>query len=738
MLVSSAAPVGRTSVKCSPYLFSHRNSLTFRIRIPADLQACLGKTEYRRSIGRCYALEGKQRALRLATAAFEVFSFARQVLQDRKIILTAQGISGKEYAPSGYTSRNANQSKSQVTQDNFNVPPGYTNELQGRPLTSLTDDEIRSIADTWLLAALKGSDLFALQTAHIRNQNQPNAEDLEYRATAETATASNIKAVYQTALKARRVGRMVTEADKQLAIHGVLCDPETETRKAFDTVPPKASPAYFKTCQELLKAHVTFYDAVEQNAQGDYAAHDAAIEALESRQEARKEKRRRMVTERQESAAQPVQMTKHIPKLSEALKQYLDQREREEKIDAHSRERTESKFALFQAVIDPQDNLPVNLIGAQHLQTYRKILFGFPANRTKKKAYRALSLPQVLEEAEAGRIAKEDRISQQTIITYCQPVISFLKWAGTNEYHLNQAITGNLNVDKPERTEEEERDPYTPADIRKLFTPAAFLTAGMRQEAKTAVPDSGGKASRYWVPLLGLFTGARLEELSQLHLDDIVLVDQQRNKRRVFTLGHPLPDVAGILEEAKEKGETLCIFINEGKPYQQLKNKPSRRFVPLSPLLVTDLNFLGYVSMIFDKANEAHVNAHAPNDNGRLFPELKKTAKANKYGHKLSHWYSDYRKRVGVVGGEDGEGKKVFHSFRHTISDWCLQQQDVQETAAISYLGHKQESITFDIYAKGTLPHVLYSAITERFTEYVRPFLDVEGLKASRWTGAGG
>ena len=66
MLVSSV----RTSPKGSPYLFSHRNSLTFRIRIPADLQACLGKSEYRRSIGRCYAAEAKLRAFRLATASF--------------------------------------------------------------------------------------------------------------------------------------------------------------------------------------------------------------------------------------------------------------------------------------------------------------------------------------------------------------------------------------------------------------------------------------------------------------------------------------------------------------------------------------------------------------------------------------------------------------------------------------------------------------------------------------------
>ena len=71
------------SAKCSPYLAAHRNTLIFRIRIPQDVQTCLGRTEYRRSLGRCYAAEAKLRALKPAAAAFEVFSFARAVIQAR-------------------------------------------------------------------------------------------------------------------------------------------------------------------------------------------------------------------------------------------------------------------------------------------------------------------------------------------------------------------------------------------------------------------------------------------------------------------------------------------------------------------------------------------------------------------------------------------------------------------------------------------------------------------------------
>ena len=296
MLVSTDAAIDAHAVHRpasghghSPYLVAHRNALVFRIRVPADLQACLGKTEYRRSIGRCYAVEAKHRAFKLATAAFEVFSFAREVIKSRELELGLTMEGEKLLTGAVSTARQAEQEKALVSQCDSDNHPGYTSPLKGRALGDLTDEEIRSIADTWLLAALKGADLFALQAAHIRHrhrsQGQPITGDLEggqakggeTPATADATTAANIKAIYQNDLQARRVGRMAAEADRQLTIHGVSCDPETETRRAFQQMPPIPSAPYLKTCQELLKAHVTFYDAMERNAQGDYTAHDTTI-----------------------------------------------------------------------------------------------------------------------------------------------------------------------------------------------------------------------------------------------------------------------------------------------------------------------------------------------------------------------------------------------------------------------------------------------------------------------------
>ncbi len=790
MFFSAATAARPSSVKFSPYLFSHRNSLTFRIRIPADIQSCLGKSEYRRSIGRCYAAEAKLRALKLAAAAFEVFSFARAAVLARndgqEETLTGGAGRSMKRRPSGSTFRNVKQEKSTVYQEKPGVLPGYTDEFQGRALSSLTDEEIRAIAEAWLLDALKGSNLALMQFAPLRvaarrggNKASP-PEDVQSvleslgavekntdappsprgappqkgtfvspadpavqaamveQAEAEAATAERLKGIYQKSLAGRHVTRMAHAADKQLAAHGIQVDPATESAAAVAAGTTPSAP-YLQTCQELLKARVTFSGVMAQSHRGDYAAYDAEVARLEDNRQKRREKRRIKVTS--EGGTPPVlaaaENTPASPTLSAALKLFMDEQVRMGRWDADSRRRAMDKYTLFQAIINPDGSLLINKIGAEHLRTYVKTLIGIPANRNKKRAYRDIPLPVLLAEAQAERIPEADRITRITAINHCQMITTFLNWAAANEYHTNPAITRLLRLEKPELTEEEERDPYTPDDIVKLFNPRTFLTAGLRRAQKIAVPDSGEKASRFWVPLLGLFTGARMEELAQLHTDDIVLVDQQRNRRRVFSVGQPSPSPAAVLQEAREKGETLCIFINKSKGYQKLKNKTSRRYVPLSSLLVDDLGFLGYVAAIFQAADAAQQAGTAADDNGRLFPELKKTAGAGKYGHKLSHWYSEYRQRVGVVSGEDGEGKKVFHCFRNTISDWCAQQSDIQHVAVSSYLGHKNDNITFDIYSKGTLPGVLYEIITSRFTEYVKAFLDIDGLKTSTWARHG-
>lgn len=119
---------------------------------------------------------------------------------------------------------------------------------------------------------------------------------------------------------------------------------------------------------------------------------------------------------------------------------------------------------------------------------------------------------------------------------------------------------------------------YTDEDLGRLF-------AALKMEKQLDT-----KPHRQWLPLLGLYTGARLNELCQLYLDDIVCLD-------------------GV----------VCIHIRASRPDQKLKNLTSERVVPLHSQLKAQ-GFMEYVE---------HQRATGVQ---RLFPELT----LNKH-HRYSH-----------------------------------------------------------------------------------------------------
>ena len=757
-----------------PYLFFHHNTPTFRIRIPAELQACLGKTEYRRNVGRCYAPEAKLRALRLATAALEAFSFAREALQVRdqaKHSLTHYHETGKKSTgknDNGYTPSRDYREISQVTQDVSTNDSGYTNDtsddqgrvtndlpLQGRTLASLTDDEIRSIAETMLLAALKTSALLSIDAAFNKFihsdevfKEVPNAGGFEIDAIItkleelsedktgkDTAARVKVRIGHHTEMKALceeslQSGRVDEEAayacDKALKEQGVITSPETDNLAALITHPPTASIPYLKTYHEILKASATYHSVCIQTANGDCSAHDAEVERLEVRQEARKEKRQRRIKAATSTTDKPTslveeditstatttpQKSQNGLKLADALPQFFDEMAREGNWDARTQVKEPSKFILFRDIVDPDGSLLVSNINADTMRDYKKVMLGLCKGRNHPP-YNTMPPKELFQKARNGEIPQGERMAPRTLDNYFTQIANFINWLGRNGYHTNTTITGLLRI-KLTKQAHENREPYTKAELTRIFDPKDFLTEGLQQERRSEYP------SRFWIPLLGLFTGARLEELAQLDLEDIVAVEREEGTARpVFNLKKQEP------VEVRQR-ETLCIAIREGKG-QSLKNKSSRRYVPLSSILVGDLNFLGgYLAKVY-------ANRHNKR-NTRIFPELIKVSAKNSYSNAVGKWFQRYRKNIGITKSDDG-GKKDFHSFRDTIAYWCDQIGNVAEKPAARYLGHAYGTMTFGVYSKDTAPHILYDLITCPFTEYARQsFLDVEGLKQSEW-----
>lgn len=940
----------------------------FRIRVPLELQPCLGKKEYRRSLGRCYAAEAKLLALKMAAAALEVFSFARMALEARQILEIhrageasrvressqaqpaytpfreagsdkniniifhenasfldcfrgkspkflkshqkdnsrkalrpnafrrgplkteaaifwagqALGVWHPLASPAAWTRRNAvfpqaarsivsttpihnhkertmYKANSAIT-DAYTLPqhPGavlaaaataatgrrdnvdehknharapYANDydvgldggrldagldggqqeglfFQGRALGSLTDDDIRAIADQWLLRALQDNNLFLSQfggeeegdgyfccscsrqrsgsgssgsrgygamvlddgfivpgsgsdgqkeeegeeeeaekgerrshkfqgqvNLHAVGGDETTKYESQYEA--EAASYRTRKEDCRRELRARRVSRYTAhKVERVLAAQGIVIAAPTRgvTPNAAQTASPPARP-YLKACHEFLKSQMRFYEIMAQSADGDYSAYDATIEHLKETLDKRgkEEKEKRGRKEKEERNGKPstgagVTSGSGL-KLSEALQLFFTEKTQRGNWSERSQAKASRFFELFQAIIDPKGTLYVRDICAEHMRDYSRVLFGISKNN-------GAGIAALVREARRGNVPDERRLTEKTIGNHFVQIKTFINWLACNEYHHNPKITGLLKVEKSKQSHEN-RDPFSRNDLIRLFAPEDFLNAGLKrrqEQAQTrrespsyALPDSAGKPSRFWVPLLGLCTGARLEELCQLQLADIVAVDREGEFRSLFTpgVGQPLSPAA-LLRDIENRRETLCIYIRPGEG-KSTKTTSSKRFTPISQMLSKDLGFLAYVAFV-------HKNCCKGNpESERVFPELKRgAARGATYGNSVSNWFRRYRTDIGIVAGPDG-GKKDFHSFRHTVAYWCDQIGEVAEKPAARYLGHTIKGMTFGTYSKDTAPHILHEQITAPLTDYFRSILDVEGLKQSTW-----
>ena len=137
--------------------------------------------------------------------------------------------------------------------------------------------------------------------------------------------------------------------------------------------------------------------------------------------------------------------------------------------------------------------------------------------------------------------------------------------------------------------------------------------------------NSFKKPSHFWLPLLGLYTGARLEELAGLHLS-------------AFSIMEGIPTVLLSDEETTDGG----------------KNEFALRQVPIHQELIK-AGLLTYVE-------ELKVTGHE-----RLFPDIGEAARDG-YGKRATVDFTDYRRSVGVGKGKGERSRQVFHSFRSTLA----------------------------------------------------------------------
>jgi integrase len=293
--------------------------------------------------------------------------------------------------------------------------------------------------------------------------------------------------------------------------------------------------------------------------------------------------------------------------------------------------RTVSTFEVERSLRDLFElmgDMPATAFDVQQARLLKERLSRCPQYFGLRPEYEGKTLRQVVE---SGTTYKT--ITAVTVNNRLRKLSAFMNWCKSNGYIADNPLVG-LKV--MTGSAKEARLSFDRHDLTILLDHDV-----LRNEARK-------HPWRYWLPLLGRATGARLEELCQLRVDD--LIEQQ-----------------GI----------QCIRIDDSREGQNLKNSSSRRVLPIHPALI-DLGLLQHVESV--RATGAD----------RLFPELQ--AVRGKLGHAPSKWFGRYKIKQGITNP-----KKTFHSFRHTLIDE-LRDAGVQDSLIKRIVGHEDSSVTFGIY----------------------------------------
>jgi integrase len=248
------------------------------------------------------------------------------------------------------------------------------------------------------------------------------------------------------------------------------------------------------------------------------------------------------------------------------------------------------------------------------------LLLALPANAAQR--YPNLDAKRAVEAAQRDGVRP---MNPKTVGNHLDFLASVFKW-GLKERVIriadgNPAEGLNIATSKTVTANGERRRPFTTAELSTIFGRPLFTGCKDDDNGYDMPGPNRPRRGRFWVPLLGVFAGLRLNEACQLRVEDVREVE-----------GVPL------------------IYVRADAEGQRLKTEAAERRVPVHPELVR-LGFLHLVSR----------QRAAGQD--RLFPDLL-PGKLGNYSDRFSKWFGRFLEKAGITARG-----VVFHSFRHTFRD---------------------------------------------------------------------
>ena len=268
-----------------------------------------------------------------------------------------------------------------------------------------------------------------------------------------------------------------------------------------------------------------------------------------------------------------------------------------------------------------------------------------------------------------------------------------------------------INSGKLKIKPQDQRDALSNDDLNRIFLAKWFVNG---TGEKTAVGKFYAYRPHYfWLPLLALYGGGRINELSQLYLNDV---------KKIHGVDYLDFNLEG---ENKKDADDPDIFPSLATD-KSLKTVNSARIIPIHQKLL-DLDFLGYVEAL-------RASGYT-----RLFPELKFDANKG-YGKAAGKWFNE--RFLGIELEIPRNGRKTFHSMRHNFAT-ALGIANIAANVKSDLMGHARKGALVDLrYDKGVLnelkthidriDYLLPPIATFNICEGVEAVKDALKLKISR------
>jgi integrase len=334
----------------------------------------------------------------------------------------------------------------------------------------------------------------------------------------------------------------------------------------------------------------------------------------------------------------------HLITIEEAFERY-----KEEKIKSHSwsPQNVRESMRFINVFIEfVGKNTELRKVTHQTLLDYRSLLQKLPNNRSRN--YSKIPLAVLAEQTH------EQLLSNKTINSYLQLVQSLFSWAHRHE--LTETMPAhNLKVGQAVSSSKQ-REAFSVEQINII---------------KARLDDMRDRNSiedfRYWSLLIAIYSGLRLSELAQLHVNDTRAVNEV-----------PVFDINPYGTPTHPK---------------KVKTPSSERIVPIH----SELLKRGFMQFVQQQKQKGEV---------RLFSCLKYNPKTQDYGRAISKWFNvNFKKKCFA-----DSSKLVFHSFRHTLATEL--KNLLLPTEVISeILGHSVYNISTGRYGKRYKPAILLAAL---------------------------